>query len=87
MTYSCTPCLSSCWSLAIKEGTLENVSCPSVSCTKKRAARPGQAPAENQEKEKDTGTDGDLVESVVGKELRARWEMLKEKRRADLGKS
>ncbi|WVQ62143.1 uncharacterized protein L199_000281 [Kwoniella botswanensis] len=74
----CTPCLSSCWSLAITEGSLENVSCPSVSCTKQRALRDrGESGGENE-------IDGEMVESVVGKELRERWEDVKEKRKAEI---
>jgi E3 ubiquitin-protein ligase RNF14 len=85
--FSCTPCLSSCWTLAITEGTLESVSCPSVSCTKKRATRT-TATGQPVENGIDFGeTDAELVESVVGKDLRTRWERLKEKRRADLGRS
>ncbi|KAL7424702.1 hypothetical protein Q5752_000386 [Cryptotrichosporon argae] len=72
----CTPCLSACWTLAISEGSIENVACPSVECTKARAQVDRQA------------TDGDvapeLVESVVGPELRTRWETLKETRRAEI---
>ena len=78
LTFSCTPCLSSCWSLAIEEGTLENVSCPSVSCVKTRATQSAQAQDD---------FDAELVESVVGKELRDRWLELKEKRKAEIGES
>lgn len=79
--FSCAPCLSSCWSLAIEEGTLENVACPSVNCVKKRSLRePGKGNTEG-------GTDLDptVVEGVVGKELRDRWEKLKKKRKAEIG--
>ncbi|ORY23205.1 hypothetical protein BCR39DRAFT_362763 [Naematelia encephala] len=77
----CAPCLASCWSLAIEEGTLENVSCPSVTCVKQRATRvPGPASQLSNAGE----TDPDLVESVVGKELRDRWQELKERRRAEI---
>nr|XP_018267239.1 uncharacterized protein I303_01224 [Kwoniella dejecticola CBS 10117]OBR89397.1 hypothetical protein I303_01224 [Kwoniella dejecticola CBS 10117] len=76
----CTPCLSSCWSLAITEGSLENVSCPSVSCTKQRALRErGEA--------MDNDITSDLIESVVGKSLRERWEDVKEKRKAEIDPS
>ncbi|ORX36001.1 hypothetical protein BD324DRAFT_581472 [Kockovaella imperatae] len=68
----CVPCLSLCWSLAIEEGTLENVACPSVDCVKQRATG------------KRGEVDGSLVESVVGHELRARWDELKERRRAEI---
>ncbi|WVW82357.1 hypothetical protein I302_104364 [Kwoniella bestiolae CBS 10118] len=73
----CTPCLSSCWSLAITEGSLENVSCPSVSCTKQRALR-------DRGEQLDSDVDAVLVESVVGRELRERWEDVKEKRKAEI---
>ncbi|OCF41788.1 hypothetical protein I317_04394 [Kwoniella heveanensis CBS 569] len=75
----CTPCLSSCWSLAITEGSLESVSCPSVSCTKTRALR--------DRAEVVGGVDADLVESVVGKDLRERWEDIKERRKAEIDPS
>lgn len=79
---SCTPCLSSCWSLAIEEGTLENVSCPSVGCVKQRATRDPRAAQGDQGK---LETDATLVGSVVGSELRVRWEELKERRKAEIG--
>ncbi|WVR05929.1 hypothetical protein IAU60_002955 [Kwoniella sp. DSM 27419] len=72
----CTPCLSSCWSLAITEGSLESVSCPSVSCTKTRALRDRAEAVDS--------VDAELVESVVGKELRVRWEDIKERRKAEI---
>jgi hypothetical protein len=75
LTHSCTPCLSSCWTLAIEEGTLENVSCPSVSCVKTRATSTA----------KETETDSKLVEEVVGETLRDRWLSLKDKRKAEIG--
>ncbi|WVF70501.1 hypothetical protein IAT40_005291 [Kwoniella sp. CBS 6097] len=75
----CTPCLSSCWSLAITEGSLETVSCPSVSCTKTRALRDRAEVVEC--------VDADLVESVVGKDLRERWEDIKERRKAEIDPS
>ncbi|WWC66318.1 uncharacterized protein I206_100219 [Kwoniella pini CBS 10737] len=76
----CTPCLSSCWSLAITEGSLENVSCPSVSCTKQRALRERGAAMDND-------VTADLVESVVGSSLKDRWEDVKEKRKAEIDPS
>ncbi|WWC86300.1 uncharacterized protein L201_001173 [Kwoniella dendrophila CBS 6074] len=76
----CTPCLSSCWSLAITEGSLENVSCPSISCTKQRALRDRGETVDNE-------IDVELVESVVGKTLRERWEEVKEKRIAEIDPS
>lgn len=79
--FSCAPCLSSCWSLAIEEGTLENVACPSVNCVKKRSLRePGKGTLEA-----GTELDPNIVEGVVGKELRDRWEKLKKKRKAEIG--
>lgn len=36
---SCQDCLSACWLLAIKEGSIENVACPSIECVRKRAKR------------------------------------------------
>ncbi|WVQ97419.1 hypothetical protein IAU59_004532 [Kwoniella sp. CBS 9459] len=75
----CMPCLSSCWSLAITEGSLESVSCPSVSCTKTRALR--------NRAEVVPGVDADLVESVVGPALRERWEDIKERRKAEIDPS
>jgi hypothetical protein len=36
---SCKECLSACWTLAIKEGNVESVACPSVTCTKRRVDR------------------------------------------------
>ncbi|KAK8865969.1 hypothetical protein IAR55_001118 [Kwoniella newhampshirensis] len=74
----CTPCLNSCWSLAITEGTLESVSCPSVSCVKQRALRDRIGASEDE-------VEASLVESVVGKELEERWEELKERRKAEIG--
>ena len=73
--------------MAIREGTLDSVSCPSVSCTKKRATRNPNvgANAGGGEVTLDTDTDAELVESVVGRDLKIRWETLKEKRRAELG--
>ncbi|KAH8077783.1 hypothetical protein HD553DRAFT_165373, partial [Filobasidium floriforme] len=35
----CKECLSACWTLAIKEGNVESVACPSVTCTKRRVDR------------------------------------------------
>ena len=75
MNHSCTPCLSSYWCLAIDEGTLENVACPSIDCVKERAK---QETARSE-------IDPDLVAEVVGLELKDRWEELKERRRAEIG--
>ena len=76
LTRSCTPCLHACWSLAISEGTLESVSCPSPSCVKTRATSSTAAQRDEM--------DPELVRSVVGDELYARWQDLKEKRRAEI---
>ncbi|WVQ82772.1 hypothetical protein IAT38_004904 [Cryptococcus sp. DSM 104549] len=69
----CTQCLNDCWTLAITEGTLESVACPSPACVKRRATR-------DSKEEADDDVDPELVESVVGKELRVRWEELKQRR-------
>lgn len=79
LTYSCLPCLSACWTLAITEGSLENVFCPSVVCTKERATKDSKA--DNADK----GVTPALVESVVGKTLRERWERIKENRIIETG--
>jgi E3 ubiquitin-protein ligase RNF14 len=79
LTYSCLPCLNACWTLAITEGSLENVFCPSVVCTKERATKDSRA--ENADK----GVTPALVESVVGKTLRERWERIKENRIIETG--
>ena len=85
-----TSCLKSCWSLAIEEGTLENVSCPSISCVKSRVVRDPRAAlatdiAQNPPSSIDVRPD--LVQIVVGKDLRQRWEQLKERRKAEAGES
>jgi hypothetical protein len=79
LTYSCLPCLSACWTLAITEGSLENVFCPSVVCTKERATKDSKADIA------DKGVTPALVESVVGKTLRERWERIKENRIIETG--
>lgn len=79
---SCNPCLNACWTLAISEGTLESVSCPSAACTKKRATRPTSSDEQVVE-----DLDPGLVESVVGIDLRQRWEELRDRRKAEIGKS
>lgn len=78
---SCIPCLSSCWTLAINEGTLESVSCPSVTCVKSRATRDPDSMKGVESLE----TDPQLVENVVGEDLRVRWEKMKERRKAEIG--
>jgi hypothetical protein len=80
LTDSCVPCLSSGWTLAITEGSLENVFCPSVACTKERALK--EEKTENEHKV----ITAELVESVVGKTLRERWEWVKENRIMETGK-
>jgi E3 ubiquitin-protein ligase RNF14 len=81
LTCSCVPCLSSGWTLAITEGSLENVFCPSVTCTKERAIK--------EDKTGDCGSaiTASLVESVVGQGLRERWEWITENRKAETGGS
>ncbi|KAI0995022.1 hypothetical protein K3495_g13158, partial [Podosphaera aphanis] len=66
LTSSCVPCLSAGWTLAITEGSLENVFCPSVVCTKERATKEGKTD------HGDKGITPAVVESVVGKLLRER---------------
>ena len=79
LTSSCVPCLSAGWTLAITEGSLENVFCPSVACTKERATKEGKTD------HGDKGITPALVESVVGKLLRERWERVKENRIVETG--
>ena len=79
LTSSCVPCLSAGWTLAITEGSLENVFCPSVVCTKERATKEGKTD------HGDRGITPALVESVVGKLLRERWERVKENRIVETG--
>ncbi|KAL0252531.1 hypothetical protein I308_101923 [Cryptococcus tetragattii IND107] len=76
----CTECLGDCWTLAISEGTLEAVACPSVSCVKQRATN-GKASLLDQ------GITAQLVEKVVGKELREKWEVFKDRRIAEIDPS
>jgi hypothetical protein len=116
MTPSCKECLAACWGLAIREGTIGSVSCPSVECTKLRNThRPGPplvppldpslgpppGPSlgsphvdENQGEEKEMKDEIDriertvdlaLLEEVVGKEGRVRFEWLVRKRRVENG--
>lgn len=80
-SHSCVPCLSSGWTLAITEGSLENVYCPSVTCTKQRATKEGKVD------DGESGVDAQLVESVVGPSLRERWERIKENRKAETGEN
>jgi E3 ubiquitin-protein ligase RNF14 len=60
------------------------VSCPSVTCVKKRATKDTKAGSQGGDDRNETNPE--LVESVVGPGLRARWEVLKEKRRAEIGR-
>lgn len=60
---------------------MENVACPSVNCVKKRSLREsGKGNPEGA-----TDISPDVVEGVVGKELRDRWAKLKKKRKAEIG--
>ncbi|EIW72764.1 hypothetical protein TREMEDRAFT_24487 [Tremella mesenterica DSM 1558] len=73
----CTPCLNSCWTLAITEGSLINVSCPSPQCVKTRATR---SDGETSINNIDSGT----IRSVVGEDLERRWQELRERRQAEI---
>lgn len=91
--------MSACWLLAIKEGSIENVACPSIECVKKRAKRDAanrpsdtpvvidvkidQVPASTGEVEVEL----ELVEKVVGREMSERLKWLREKRRVENGMS
>ena len=79
---SCVPCLNSCWTLAINEGTLESVSCPSITCIKTRSTRDTKLRPTEAE---GFATDPELVKSVVGESLKVRWEQLKERRKGEIG--
>ncbi|KAK4688333.1 E3 ubiquitin-protein ligase RNF14, partial [Tremellales sp. Uapishka_1] len=76
----CVECLQSCWALAITEGSLQSVSCPSVDCTKSRTTKDPSTGLEQEDE-----INAELVESVVGRDLRVRWETLKVKRKAETG--
>lgn len=76
----CTECLGECWTLAISEGTLEAVACPSVACVKQRATN-------EKASRLDQGVTAPLVEKVVGKELRERWEVFKDRRIVEIDPS
>ncbi|WVQ70866.1 hypothetical protein IAR50_000391 [Cryptococcus sp. DSM 104548] len=75
----CTQCLSDCWTLAITEGTLESVACPSPPCVKQRALR--------DKMDSSSDVPPDLLENVVGPELKDRWATLKERRMAEIDPS
>ncbi|BEJ11475.1 hypothetical protein CspHIS471_0108970 [Cutaneotrichosporon sp. HIS471] len=79
----CYSCLSSFWTLAITEGTLENVACPSIGCVKARAAEKVDHAAGAFAEERADGIGPDVVASVVGQEMADRWQMLSEKRLVD----
>ncbi|AFR97948.1 E3 ubiquitin-protein ligase RNF14 [Cryptococcus neoformans C23] len=76
----CTECLGECWTLAISEGTLEAVACPSVACVKQRATNEKASLL-------DQGVTAQLVEKVVGKELREKWEIFKDRRIVEIDPS
>jgi len=84
LTISCHACLSSFWTLAIEEGTLQSVACPAVSCVKERAGKVDHA-AGAHALERNDGISMEVVESVVGKDLARRWRLLSEKRLVDTG--
>ncbi|GMK54875.1 hypothetical protein CspeluHIS016_0114610 [Cutaneotrichosporon spelunceum] len=79
----CHSCLSSFWALAITEGTLENVACPSIGCVKARAADKVDHTAGAFAEQRADGIGPDIVASVVGQEMADRWQMLSEKRLVD----
>ncbi|WVN85387.1 uncharacterized protein L203_100532 [Cryptococcus depauperatus CBS 7841] len=76
----CTDCLSDCWTLAIAEGTLESVACPSAACVKRRVMDDPRDILK-------TEIDGNMIESVVGAEARWRWEELRERRIVEIDPS
>ncbi|TXT10734.1 hypothetical protein VHUM_02239 [Vanrija humicola] len=76
----CHSCLHGFWALAIQEGSLTNVACPSVDCVKARAARPVEHAAAVFDDKRSDGITAAVVESVVGKELVKRWHTLSAKR-------
>jgi E3 ubiquitin-protein ligase RNF14 len=81
--FSCFSCLSSFWELAITEGTLENVACPSVGCVKARAHEKVDHAAGAFAEQRADGIGHEVVASVVGEEMAVRWQMLSEKRLVD----
>lgn len=93
---SCRPCLTSCWTLAIEEGDVKSVSCPSVDCVKRRAttaAAPPTAveiivsdPAVPSLADEPSGVVVDfrsVVRDLLGDELYDRWIRLAEKKRIE----
>ncbi|KAL1409025.1 hypothetical protein Q8F55_005849 [Vanrija albida] len=76
----CHSCLNGFWTLAIQEGTLANVACPSVDCVKARSARPVEHAAAVFDDDRSDGITAAVVESVVGPELVRRWHTLSAKR-------
>lgn len=89
LTGSCFSCLSSFWNLAIQEGTLENVACPSIGCVKARATGEGNLDhaAGAYAEERSDGISPEVVASVVGQDMQERWQMLSEKRLVDTSES
>ncbi|CAK9785861.1 hypothetical protein CC85DRAFT_206438 [Cutaneotrichosporon oleaginosum] len=79
----CYSCLSSFWNLAITEGTLENVACPSIDCVKARASEKVDHAAGAFAEQRADGIGSEVVASVVGQEMADRWQMLSEKRLVD----
>ena len=93
---SCRTCLASCWTLAITEGDVGAVSCPSVECVKKRTSTaPLPSPelevdvVREEEEAKRKGEEefefGEVVRDLLGEESHERWVRLKEKKRVESG--
>lgn len=76
--YSCRECVESCWSLAIREGDVLSISCPSVECIKSRTshAPPPSTPADQDAIHR-------MVLDLLGQEAKDRWLWLQEKKRVD----
>ena len=65
---SCKECLSACWTLAIKEGNVEAVSCPSITCTKRRVDRQNRTQDPHATAESGKAEEGvDAARSGLGK--------------------
>lgn len=87
----CRACLESYFTLLITEGLVRNVCCPAVECTRERVKW--------EREEEQGGRDGATRSSrpgevgrvellgIVGEEMTARWEALKEKQRLEAGTS
>jgi hypothetical protein len=94
---SCRPCLTSCWTIAIEEGDVKSVACPSVDCVKKRATASAPAPVVEIVVSDATVTSaaddppvvtvdfGSVVRDLLGDELYDRWVRLAEKKRIESG--